>query len=179
MTNFKKYSSLSIVAVILSACGGNSEISETSISHVIDGKWTLGCVYDASSNIAVSTIVTISGNSYTNDASLYSTSDCSGLASNKTKLLGSINYAGQLATSVCTAEKTDITYTSMSIDGVQLTNQQFNTVLINSNIPNPNYNIACVHSNKFWFGENINGKDGSTSDRRPTTIDSSIFGTRI
>jgi hypothetical protein len=179
MTNFKKYSSLIVTALMLSACGGGSDNSEATASHILDGKWTLGCVYDASSNIAISTIVTISGSSYTNDASYYNTSDCSGLASTKSKILGNIDYQGQTTTSVCVAENTNIVYQSMSINGTQLTSEELQTILLNSSIPNPNHNIACVDSNKLWFGEYINGKDGSTSDRRPTTIDSSIFGTRI
>ena len=167
------------VVFTLFGCGGGSDNSSTTISHVLDGKWTTGCRYDASVNLAESNIFTISGSSYSRDSSVYNTSDCSGAPSNKVAITADIDYVGKQNTSTCIAEKINITYKNIIIDGVTLNNEQFNTFIEDVGFSNPEYDISCVNSNRLWIGEKIDGKDASTEDRRPTTIDLSISATRI
>ncbi len=167
---------ITISSALIAGCGGSS--SSTAL-HTLDGKWTTGCVYDASVNLAEFNIFTINGSSYSRDASVYNTSDCSGSPSNKVVITADIDYVGKQITSTCAAEKTNITYTKIIVDNITLNTQQFNQFLSDIGTSNPEYDIACVSSNRLWIGDKTNGKDASTEDRRPTTINLSISATRI
>jgi hypothetical protein len=52
--------------------------------------------------------------------------------------------------------------------------QQISEFLQGSNIPNPEFDIACVSSNILFFGDkSFIGTDGSSANRRPLNIDAS------
>lgn len=172
----KNFLLLIISSLALSACGGGDSFK---VSHALDGKWTTGCSYDADVNLAEHNIFTINGRSFSRDASIYNTSDCSGAALEKVIMSADIDYVGTQNTSTCVAEKTNVSYNKIVLDGRTLSEQEFSQFLQDANLPNPEYDIACVNSNRLWLGDFINGNDGSSADRRPTTIDLSGSATRI
>jgi len=177
--SFTKILLVFLMALFLTACGGGGSSSSSSVSNKLDGSWSTGCIYDATLGSAEHSIYTISGGSYSRDVSSYTTSDCSGTASDKITLTANIDYVGEQVTSVCTAEKIDVRYEGLTFNGTTFTIEQLNDFLQAVGLNNPEYNIACVFSDKIWLGDYINGLDGSSADRRPTTIDLSLGGTRI
>ena len=165
------------IALGLTACGGggggsSSDASNTepntTTKHTFDGTWKGSCDYDADLNEADQLTVTINGNVNTLQIKTYKTSDCSDTAFSTVNATFDTQYKGEYATSSCIAEKVDLKATAANINGTVLNATQLES--ISSTIPP--YQLVCIDSTGALRFSNTEGAlDGSTPEKRPTTVD--------
>ncbi len=154
--------------MLLSGCGGGGS---SSTSHALDGQWTRGCGYDSSDGTSGTEELNIDGGDVSIDITYYNTGDCSGSDAGTIKLKGDIDYVGEHNTSVCVAEKINVEYDELYINGQKQSTQVFTKFLSDSGLANPSYDISCVYRGKLYSGSGANGNDGSSANKRPVTLD--------
>ena len=174
----KKLYSILLASVFLTACGGGGDdrFYGNTISD-IQGDWITNCITrgDGSSAIASYTFDTAnSGNDFfVTGFSTYDTSNCTG-ASEITVLAGDVIYRGEFSTSVCITEKIDMFVLSGS-DGVDdYTGSDLDSFLDDEGLDDRDFDIACVPNDRMFLGDNTSNLDGTSSDRRPVEVDTSL-----
>lgn len=185
-TSTVRLSTLTIfVSLGLVACGGSeTEFTKGTVnptypvSHNLDGGWTK-CNNDIANGISGWEIIDIKGGEFSQYLYAFNTLNCTGALASKIKFTGTVEYQGQQVTSTCTAEKVNTTYTTLSVDDELQSARVLTALLQNLNLPNPDYDIACVYDDKFFVGARTSTEDGTTDSKRPTTLDLSNYAERI
>ena len=173
-----KLYSILLASVFLTACGGGGDdrFSGSTISD-IQGDWITNCITrsDGSSALASYTFDTAnSGNDFfVSGFSTYDTSNCTG-DSEVTVLGGDVIYRGEFSTSVCLAEKIDL-FVLTGSDGVDdFEGSDLQSFLDDEGLDDRDFDIACVPNDRLFLGDNNSTLDGSSADRRPTEVDTSL-----
>jgi hypothetical protein len=182
------YSKLSIalfasLSIGLTACGGgngdggDSDLPDE-VVDLFDGTWVDACTFDATANEAETITTTIDGNSMRLLYSQHSIQDCSDAAKLSVDATANLEYKGELATGDCTAEKVIMTITSAKLNGITLSDTQLASIIATTDLINsPQYDLLCLDSeNALRTGDSDGDLDGSTADKRPTTMDMSGSG---
>ncbi|MCK5916877.1 MAG: hypothetical protein KAG34_00535 [Cocleimonas sp.] len=160
----------------LTACGGGS--STSAVEDRFDGVWVSECEYNASIPRADKAVTTINGNIMTVAYTRHVSQDCSDSTNLKIDGTFDIQYKGDHATSVCTAEKVDITITAAKVNGASIPSSQLAALVAQSNlISSPQYDLLCIGSNdELRRGDTSGSLDASAPDKRPTAMNMSGTG---
>ena len=161
------------ISLGLTACGGGGgSSSSTAVEDRFDGTWANACEYDASIPRGDRAITTINGNKMTMAYTRHISQDCSDATTLKIDAVFDMKYKGDYSTGDCKAEKVDITITSAKINGANIPASQLDKLVAQSNLlSSPQYDLLCIGSNnELRRGDTTGSLDGSTVEKRPTTM---------
>ncbi len=174
----KIYATLALSA-FLTACGGGGSGDRFSSNTIFDiqGDWITNCITRSDGTSAISSYTFDTANSgndfFVTGFSNYETSNCTG-DGDITVLGGDVIYRGEQANSVCIAEKIDLFVLSGG-DGIDdFEGSDLVSFLDDEGLPDRDFDIACAPNNVLFLGDNTANLDGSSSDRRPTEVDTSL-----
>jgi hypothetical protein len=170
---FKKLFLLGLSSLFLTACGGGGDFAPPTGVPEFNGIWVSDCVTDGPISVINST--TIAGTIATVVIDEYSSTDCSSVVSNTSKLNATLIYGLDVptASSVCTnVREVDLEITSINRNGDELTDAG---ILLYLGLPTTTiYDLICSEGNQLFTGELTATLDGSTAAKRPEYIDHSF-----
>ena len=119
MNNFK-IALLALSISTLTACGGGGTTQQTKVADKeIEGTWRTQCLYDNTNGFGFYQTISIGKHVYTEQVSVYSNSDCSGLRKD-INFIADIEYKGEFVTSFCEAQNYDLLNIDVRINGEKI-----------------------------------------------------------
>ena len=176
MISIKQVLFLALFSIFVLGCGGGSgDGSKSSKAHKsLEGDWTTQCLNVNGTNDYTIFLIgfdTVDGKYiYGEKLSLFETSDCSGNPSLTLSVSGEVDYDGTHSTSICEAEKFDVDYSLLTVNGEVFSGADFDQKMEELNLDKSNFSIACVHRENLYIGLTTSSKDSTRPGRRPVDL---------
>ncbi len=175
--NIKQAALIVLVSTLVLGCGGGSkgDSKEKTAHNSLKGDWLSRCIYFPDTGGYITALLGfdtddgdyIYGEKYT----FYDTSDCSGNPTLSFSFSGEVDYRGTQSTSICEAEKYDVFYSLLTVNGRIFEGQDFDDGMDELELPKSTFNIACKHRGNLYSGLLTGSRDATSPNKRPIEMD--------
>lgn len=179
MISIKQVLFLALISTFVLGCGGGSGGSKSSKAHKsLKGDWQTQCTNIAgTSNYGILLVGfdTEDGDYlYGEKLFMYNTSDCSGNTLLTFSVLGNVEYDGTHSTSICEAERYDVDFSILTVNGEFLTGNDFDQGMKELGLSKSHSSIACKHRGNLYLGLVTPTKDATSPSTRPVVMNQEI-----